>query len=73
MGPGLTNSNYDSEKYLKNFESPNSHLTGSTDKIEALRPKSPVPKNKNQNASGRALSNSRLSKGIRLKSPSFQP
>ncbi|XP_074598489.1 methyltransferase like 14 [Brevipalpus obovatus] len=72
VGPGLTNSNFDCDKYLKNFESSNSHLTGSTDKIESLRPKSPVPKNKNQLSGGNRMSaNSRLQKGIRLKSPNF--
>ncbi|XP_025018065.1 N6-adenosine-methyltransferase non-catalytic subunit [Tetranychus urticae] len=52
VGPGLTNSNFNADKYLKNFETPNSHLTGSTDKIESLRPKSPVPKNKSQSTVG---------------------
>lgn len=48
IGPGLANSNFKAEQFLANFQGPNGHLTGSTEKIEALRPKSPPPKIKNQ-------------------------
>lgn len=45
VGPGLTNSNFNSELYKDYFSRSNTdHLTGCTDRIEALRPKSPPPK-----------------------------
>jgi len=44
-GPSLTNSNFHAETYANYFtKTPNGHLTGCTDRIEALRPKSPPPK-----------------------------
>ena len=45
VGPELTNSNFNSDLY-KDYFSRNStdYLTGCTDRIEALRPKSPPPK-----------------------------
>lgn len=47
IGPGLTNSNFNSETYNSYFnKAPNDFLTGCTERIEALRPKSPPPKAK---------------------------
>ena len=43
VGPMLTNSNYNAETYAGYFGS-NSTTTGCTERIEALRPKSPPPK-----------------------------
>lgn len=57
IGPGLTNSNFNLETYLNYFEgnSSNNHLTsgyltGCTERIEALRPKSPPRNQINHNA-----------------------
>lgn len=45
VGPELTNSNFNSDLYKDHFSRSNTdHLTGCTDRIEALRPKSPPPK-----------------------------
>lgn len=45
IGPELTNSNFNSDLYKDYFiRNPNDYLTGCTDRIEALRPKSPPPK-----------------------------
>lgn len=45
IGPELTNSNFNSEAYNAHFsKGPNDYLTGCTERIEALRPKSPPPK-----------------------------
>ncbi|XP_002736391.1 N(6)-adenosine-methyltransferase non-catalytic subunit METTL14-like [Saccoglossus kowalevskii] len=44
VGPQLTNSNYNSESYKQNFNKTN--VTGCSEEIERLRPKSPPPKNK---------------------------
>lgn len=47
IGPGLTNSNFNAETYNSYFnKSQDDYLTGCTDRIEALRPKSPPPKSK---------------------------
>ena len=47
IGPGLTNSNFNAETYNSYFnKGPDDYLTGCTDRIEALRPKSPPPKSK---------------------------
>ncbi|KAJ8399315.1 hypothetical protein AAFF_G00413530 [Aldrovandia affinis] len=46
VGPTLTNSNFNAEAYASNFNVPNSHLSGCTEEIERLRPKSPPPKSK---------------------------
>ncbi|XP_035206819.1 N6-adenosine-methyltransferase non-catalytic subunit-like [Stegodyphus dumicola] len=47
IGPALTNSNFNGETYNSYFnKGPNDYLTGCTDRIEALRPKSPPPKSK---------------------------
>ncbi|RWS13188.1 Methyltransferase-like protein 14, partial [Dinothrombium tinctorium] len=48
IGPGLTNSNFNADTYNAYFDGSNGHLTGCTERIESLRPKSPPPKNKNQ-------------------------
>lgn len=44
IGPSLTSSNFDPEVYSGFFKEPNSFLSGCTDEIEHLRPKSPPPK-----------------------------
>ncbi|KAJ8023053.1 N6-adenosine-methyltransferase non-catalytic subunit [Holothuria leucospilota] len=45
IGPQLTNSNYSKETHKAFFsKTPNDYLTGCTDEIERLRPKSPPPK-----------------------------
>ncbi|XP_064473231.1 N6-adenosine-methyltransferase non-catalytic subunit-like [Ornithodoros turicata] len=47
LGPDLTNSNFSSEVYNSYFnKAANDYLTGCTERIEALRPKSPPPKGK---------------------------
>jgi len=46
VGPCLTNSNFNPEVYWKFFEGTNGHLTGCSERIESLRPKSPPLKNK---------------------------
>ncbi|KAM8939437.1 N(6)-adenosine-methyltransferase non-catalytic subunit METTL14 [Pelodytes ibericus] len=43
VGPTLTNSNFISETYASYFNTPNSPLTGCTEEIERLRPKTPPP------------------------------
>lgn len=52
MGPTLTNSNYNAETYASYFSAPNSYLTGCTEEIERLRPKSPPPKSKSDRGGG---------------------
>jgi len=48
VGPELTNSNFNSDLYKDYFSrNSNDYLTGCTDRIEALRPKSPPPKGGN--------------------------
>ena len=44
IGPQLTNSNFKAEIYWSFFDGPSGNLTGSTERIEHLRPKSPPPK-----------------------------
>ena len=45
IGPDLTSSNFDPEQYSSYFSAdPEAFLTGCTDEIERLRPKSPPPK-----------------------------
>ncbi|CAL1530714.1 unnamed protein product [Lymnaea stagnalis] len=47
VGPELPSSNFDAELYRSYYESqPDAHLTGCSEEIERLRPKSPTPKNK---------------------------
>lgn len=46
IGPELTSSNYDKERYMAYFQKPEDMTTGCTEEIERLRPKSPVPKAK---------------------------
>lgn len=41
VGPQLTNSNFNPEAFWSFFDSPTGHLTGCTERIESLRPKSP--------------------------------
>jgi hypothetical protein len=41
LGKDLTSSNFDKETYTSYFAGANGHLLGTTDRIEALRPKSP--------------------------------
>uniref|UniRef100_A0A8W8JI01 N(6)-adenosine-methyltransferase non-catalytic subunit METTL14 n=1 Tax=Magallana gigas TaxID=29159 RepID=A0A8W8JI01_MAGGI len=47
VGPELTSSNFDANVYSGYFnKNPNDFLTGCSEEIERLRPKSPTPKNK---------------------------
>ncbi|KAL1497194.1 hypothetical protein ABEB36_008191 [Hypothenemus hampei] len=55
IGPGLTNSNFVPEIYANYFVNDQT-TTGCTERIEALRPKSPPPKGKG-NVSGRGRGN----------------
>lgn len=52
VGPELTNSNFNADLYKDYFSrNNNDYLTGCTDRIEALRPKSPPPKSNANGAS----------------------
>ncbi|CAH1794747.1 unnamed protein product [Owenia fusiformis] len=53
IGPELTSSNYEPEAYNEFFKEPNGILTGCSEEIERLRPKSPPPKNQDGNRGGR--------------------
>jgi len=61
IGPELSNGNFNSETYNSYFnKTSNDFLTGCTERIEALRPKSPPPKMKGgagANPGGRAANN----------------
>ncbi|KAK7111715.1 N(6)-adenosine-methyltransferase non-catalytic subunit METTL14-like [Littorina saxatilis] len=46
LGSGLTSSNFDPEVYAAFFQQQEAMVTGCTEEIERLRPKSPVNKNK---------------------------
>jgi mRNA (2'-O-methyladenosine-N6-)-methyltransferase len=48
VGPTLTTSNFDAQKYWSFFEKPPGLTTGCSERIELLRPKSPVPLDKRQ-------------------------
>ncbi|XP_059502057.1 N6-adenosine-methyltransferase non-catalytic subunit isoform X1 [Stegostoma tigrinum] len=52
VGPSLTNSNFNAEVYSSYFTGTNVHLTGCTEEIERLRPKSPPPKSKSDRGGG---------------------
>uniref|UniRef100_A0A8C4IWQ8 N(6)-adenosine-methyltransferase non-catalytic subunit METTL14 n=1 Tax=Dicentrarchus labrax TaxID=13489 RepID=A0A8C4IWQ8_DICLA len=52
VGPTLTNSNFNPETYASHFSLPNSHLSGCTEEIERLRPKSPPPQLKSDRGRG---------------------
>ncbi|XP_035776345.1 N6-adenosine-methyltransferase non-catalytic subunit-like [Anopheles albimanus] len=54
IGPELTNSNFNSEHYSNAFEE--CPTTGCTERIEALRPKSPPPNGKAMRGRGRGFS-----------------
>ncbi|XP_005112284.1 N6-adenosine-methyltransferase non-catalytic subunit [Aplysia californica] len=54
VGPGLTSSNFDAEAYANFFDTnPEAHLTGCTEEVERLRPKSPTPKSKQSSSNER--------------------
>ncbi|KAL3274107.1 hypothetical protein HHI36_015522 [Cryptolaemus montrouzieri] len=61
VGPDLTNSNFNPELYASSF-SPTTITTGCTERIEALRPKSPPAKGKG-NAGGRGRGNFQRGRG----------
>lgn len=42
IGNKISSTNWNREQYLSYFAGPNGHLLGTTDQIEALRPKSPT-------------------------------
>lgn len=85
VGPGLTNSNFDAETYKNYFKVAEENklgvLTGCTDEIERLRPKTPPPRDKPERGShsgrGRGSHASLVSKdggaGKLYKSNPFQP
>lgn len=52
VGPTLTNSNFNPETYASHFGLPNSNLTGCSEEIERLRPKSPPAKLKSDRGGG---------------------
>ncbi|KAK0140427.1 N6-adenosine-methyltransferase non-catalytic subunit [Merluccius polli] len=52
VGPTLTNSNFNAEAYASHFAVPNTHLSGCTEDIERLRPKSPQAKLKSDRGGG---------------------
>ncbi|XP_056301303.1 N6-adenosine-methyltransferase non-catalytic subunit [Danio aesculapii] len=52
VGPTLTNSNFNIEVYSTHFSEPNSYLSGCTEEIERLRPKSPPPKSMAERGGG---------------------
>ncbi|XP_077461955.1 N(6)-adenosine-methyltransferase non-catalytic subunit METTL14 [Stigmatopora argus] len=52
VGPTLTNSNFNPETYAAHFALPESHLSGCTEEIERLRPKSPPSKMKSDRGGG---------------------
>ncbi|XP_030589233.1 N(6)-adenosine-methyltransferase non-catalytic subunit METTL14 [Archocentrus centrarchus] len=52
VGPTLTNTNFNPETYATHFALPNSHLSGCTEEIERLRPKSPPVKLKSDRGGG---------------------
>lgn len=52
LGPTLTNSNFNVEAYSTHFSEPNSYLSGCTEEIERLRPKSPTPKSMAERGGG---------------------
>nr|CAG4647951.1 EOG090X07CF [Moina brachiata] len=54
VGPTLTNSNFNAETYAGYFSNGQSLTTGCTERIEALRPKSPPPKGNKGAGSSRA-------------------
>ncbi|XP_066254864.1 N6-adenosine-methyltransferase non-catalytic subunit [Euwallacea similis] len=61
IGPELTNSNFVPDLYANHFASDQT-TTGCTERIEALRPKSPPPKGKG-NAAGRGRGNFQRGRG----------
>ncbi|KAM8842588.1 N(6)-adenosine-methyltransferase non-catalytic subunit METTL14 [Synchiropus picturatus] len=52
VGPTLTNSNFNPETYASYFALPNANLSGCTEEIERLRPKSPPSKLKSDRGGG---------------------
>uniref|UniRef100_A0A8C6WS12 N(6)-adenosine-methyltransferase non-catalytic subunit METTL14 n=1 Tax=Neogobius melanostomus TaxID=47308 RepID=A0A8C6WS12_9GOBI len=54
VGPTLTNSNFNPEAYASYFTLPSSNLSGCTEEIERLRPKSPPAKMKSDRGGGAA-------------------
>ena len=53
VGPMLTNSNFNADVYASYFSNSQSTTTGCTERIEALRPKSPPPKGNKGSGGGR--------------------
>lgn len=54
VGPTVTISNFDTQKFCTYFEKTPGMTTGCSDRIELLRPKSPVPMDKRQRQEGPA-------------------
>ncbi|CAK8687823.1 unnamed protein product [Clavelina lepadiformis] len=67
VGPQLTNSNFDRETYSNQFkstdENPTGNLTGCTEEIERLRPKTPPPREKKNERGGHSGPPSRGGRG----------
>lgn len=64
IGPELTNSNFCSDAYNAHFnKGTNDYLTGCTERIEALRPKSPPPKGGKSATPGGARGANRRGRG----------
>nr|CAB3263766.1 methyltransferase-like protein 14 homolog [Phallusia mammillata] len=67
IGPDLMNSNFDRETFANHFrpaeDNPNAHLTGCTEEIERLRPKTPPPRDKKNDRGGHVNSAGRGGKG----------
>lgn len=54
IGPALTNSNFNADTYSGYFNAPSGTVTGCTERIEMLRPKSPPPKPSKSSSSTRS-------------------
>ncbi|KAF7489075.1 N6-adenosine-methyltransferase non-catalytic subunit [Sarcoptes scabiei] len=62
IGPALTNSNFNAKTYQDYFKGPNGHLTGCSERIEMLRPKSPPPKMNKNSTTNRSSTHYSLSR-----------
>lgn len=74
VGPHLTSSNFDPEVYSSYFtQKVEGHLTGCTDEIERLRPKSPPPKNATQQQQQQLSSGALVAASIGTGAPGITP
>ncbi|KAL8587808.1 N6-adenosine-methyltransferase subunit mettl14 [Nucella lapillus] len=65
LGSGLTSSNFDPEVYTSFFQNESALVTGCTEDIERLRPKSPTPKSGDRDGRGRGRGRGGLRGGPR--------